>query len=117
VAVGAYVVRRGRRGSRYGAGRNRLLRAGGLEKGRRPADLARKTLPSIVQEMLPSESSGLEVPRRHLRRSACGRGCIVHELPGHLLDRRKVAEYGARFSWDAATSQFVNALRTIDRAN
>jgi hypothetical protein len=31
------------------------------------------------------------------------------------LDRRKVAEYGARFSWDAATSQFVNALRTIER--
>jgi glycosyltransferase involved in cell wall biosynthesis len=33
------------------------------------------------------------------------------------LDRRKVAEYGARFSWDAATSQFVNALRTIERVD
>ena len=93
MAVGAYVGRRGRRGSRCGAERNRLRRAGGLEKGRRPADLARKTLPSIVQEMLPSESSGLEVPRRPLQRSVCGRGCIVHDLPVHLLGPRKLAEF------------------------
>jgi glycosyltransferase involved in cell wall biosynthesis len=33
------------------------------------------------------------------------------------LDRRKVAEYGTRFSWDAATSQFVNALRAIERVD
>jgi glycosyltransferase involved in cell wall biosynthesis len=32
------------------------------------------------------------------------------------LDRRKVADYGAKFSWDAATSQFLGALRPIDRA-
>jgi len=32
------------------------------------------------------------------------------------LDRRKVADYGAKFSWDAATSQFLDALRPIIRA-
>ena len=40
----------------------------------------------------------------------------VASLMALQLDRRKVAEYGAKFSWDAATSQFLGALRPIDRA-
>jgi glycosyltransferase involved in cell wall biosynthesis len=40
----------------------------------------------------------------------------VASLMALKLDRRKVADYGAKFSWDAATSQFLGALRPIDRA-
>jgi glycosyltransferase involved in cell wall biosynthesis len=40
----------------------------------------------------------------------------VASLMALQLDRRKVANYGAKFSWDAATSQFLGALRPIDRA-
>ena len=40
----------------------------------------------------------------------------VASLMALKLDRRKVADYGAKFSWDAATSQFLDALRPIIRA-
>jgi len=40
----------------------------------------------------------------------------VASLMALKLDRRKVADYGAKFSWDAATSQFLDALRPINRA-
>ena len=44
-----------------------------------------------------------------------GRQIRVASLMALQLDRRKVADYGAKFSWSAATSQFLGAIKQIDR--